>query len=720
MRFPIGGAVLLALLLGACGGSGGGASSDVYGLESRVTPSGVQIPTEDGVDDNTDLKAVDAFPGLTFPEPTYLTHAGDGSGRLFVTQRIGKISVINDIGVGRPRVSTFLDISTRVDSRTPEVGLLGVTFDPAFEDNGYFYVYYLTVTTAGTRKSRVSRFRTSSSDSNVADPASERVMLEVDQPYEYHFGGWMDFGPDGMFYISTGDGGLGFESQDTASSRGKILRVQVNADGGYSIPPDNPFGNATWAYGFRNPWRCGFDRVTGLLWCGDVGQLAREEINVVKRGGNYGWNQYEGSKRNLDAARPFSEFQPPLHEYDRSTGLSVIGGYVYRGSALPNLVGRYLYTDLGSSSLWAIETRSDGGISSFSVVANGLDTVVSFGEDEAGEIYALSFSGVVSRFERASGATTTASMPATLSATGLFTDLVNLNAAPGVIDYEVNSPLWSDGADKRRWLLLPGNETIGFSAGDAWSFPVGTITVKHFQLPVAGGGATRVETRVMVHRPSGWSGYTYRWRPDQSDADLMVGSGRAFYDTVDSLTGRARRVAWSFPSRSQCMNCHTQAAGRVLGLNTLQFNRGHAYERSGRSDNQLRAFNHVGMFSQDIGDAGQYAAMPDPADATATLENRAKSYLAVNCSVCHRPGGPATVDIDFRYATPVAEMNLVREPARSPLTPGSLLVKPGSPAESDLWRRVSANDETRMPPLATTISDERAVKLLSDWITGLQ
>jgi uncharacterized repeat protein (TIGR03806 family) len=557
---------------------------------------------------------------------------------------------------------------------------------------------------------------------------SERVVFEYAHPEGYHFGGWIGFGPEGnnTLYMSSGDGGNQREVQDTNNFFGKILRIRINsAAATYSIPSDNPIsGNAIWARGFRNPWRCSFDRANGNLWCGDVGESDREEVNLIKKGENYGWPFFEGDRPYVDAGtKTYSDYEPPVRQYCHPSvtcpaalgdqaGAAVIGGYVYRGSAVPSLVGRYLYSDFATPNLWALQT--DG--SSNSVVSTALADTRSFGEDEAGEVYAAVGNGTIYRFQESGGGGGGATMPATLSGTGLFTDTAALTPATFLIDFTVNSPLWSDGASKRRWFVLPGSQTIAFSGGDAWTFPVGTITVKHFELPLAAGGTTRLETRVMVHRSDGWIGFTYRWRTDQRDADLLTGGASATYQTLNPATNAPTTLTWNFPSQAACMNCHTAATGRVLGLNTRQLNGSHSYAATSRSDNQLRTLNHIGVFSSDIGAASQYSAMPDPRGASAALEARAKAYLDSNCSNCHRPGGPTPVNMDLRYATSLTDMNIVGVAASQS---SGTRVAPGNHASSDVWQRLQSSGANRMPPLGVQMIDAQAVQLLADWIDGL-
>lgn len=709
--------LLASFAIASCGGGGGG---DAFGLDARVTASSVQVPT--GVGSSTQLRAVNAGLGNQFGTTT-LTHSGDSTNRLFLARKDGLISVIYNRN-STPQTTTFLDISDRVDDTTGEGGLLGLAFDPDYEINGYFYAYYVSCaancgTNSRVLRTRISRFRDSSRGANVASPASERVLREIDHPGGAHYGGWLGFGPGGMLYISRGDAEDQTFPQDSTKLFGKILRVRVNNSAGtLEIPADNPtFGsnprNEVWAMGFRNPFRCSFDRANGDLWCGDVGESRREEVNRVRKGGNYGWPVYEGELPLINPSnRPYSDFDAPMHMYDHSVGVAIIGGYVYRGPTLTSMTGRYLFGDYASANLWAVTTDGNGAFAGVSVAAampNALP-IQALGEDETGELFATPPSGPIVRFETDGTTSTVASMPATLSATGLFSDTAALTATPGLIDYDVNAPFWSDGASKRRWFVLPGAATIGFAADGAWTFPVGTITVKHFELPLAAGGTTRVETRVMVYRTDGWAGFTYRWRADQRDADLVPeGGASASYGSQ----------TWNFPSRAQCLQCHTSATGRALGLNTQQFNGSHTYAATGRSDNQLRTLNHIGIFSTDIGAASQYSAMPDPASTSGSLESRAKAYLDTNCSICHRPGGPTPVAMDLRYATALGDMQLVGVANQGSVS--GVRVVAGNHSGSLLWQRANSTvGNVRMPPLGVQVVDQAGLQLLANWIDALR
>ena len=348
-----------------------------------------------------------AFPGLEFDRMVLLTYPEDGSGRLFVVLQPGRIVVFeNDPGVESAR--TFLDIRERVNDAGNEEGLLGLAFDPAFAENGYFYVNY---TASGPRRTVVSRFSVDAGDPNRADPGSELVFLEVAQPYRNHNGGHVAFGPDGMLYVGLGDGGSSGDprgnGQDTSTLLGSILRIDVSAldeTGGYTVPPDNPFAGGEgaarpeiWAYGLRNPWRFSFDRETGDLWAADVGQNRYEEIDLVGPGRNYGWNVMEGSKCFRPTNCDTRGLEMPVAEYGREGGCSVTGGYVYRGRRLPTLHGAYLYADFCSGKIWAL--RHDGAaVTEQMLVADTGLSISSFGEDASGEVYVLTFEGAVYRF----------------------------------------------------------------------------------------------------------------------------------------------------------------------------------------------------------------------------------------------------------------------------------------------------------------------------------
>jgi glucose/arabinose dehydrogenase len=332
-------------------------------------------------------------------EPLYLVAAGDHTGRLFLVEQAGVIRIIRD---GRLLPTPFLDIRSRVVSGG-ELGLLSVAFHPAYASNGRFFVNYTS--SRGGLKSVIAEYRVSSGDPNVADP-TERVILEFAQPFRNHKGGLNLFGPDGMLYVGTGDGGSGGDpfnnGQHLDTLLGKLLRIDINGTP-YRVLPDNPFVSRPgarpeiWAYGLRNPWRYSFDRATGRLFVGDVGQDKWEEIDIVEKGQNYGWRIMEGTHcYNPLTGCPTAGLQLPIAEYGHDLGCSITGGYVYRGAGIRSLSGRYLFGDFCSGRLWALTETGAGRWTMTQLLSTGFQ-ISSFGEDGDGEIYVIDYRGGVYR-----------------------------------------------------------------------------------------------------------------------------------------------------------------------------------------------------------------------------------------------------------------------------------------------------------------------------------
>ena len=342
------------------------------------------------------------FPGLFLSGMVAMAYPDDDTNRLFVALQPGRIVVFAGERTA-PSTDLFLDITDKVSDQGREEGLLGLAFDPRYRDNAYFYVYY---SAAGPRRSVVSRFSADGNDPSVADPDSERIILEVEQPYANHNGGQLVFGPEGYLYVGLGDGGSRADphgnGQDPSTLLGSILRIDVSAidsEGAYSIPPDNPFVGLAhqgrgeiWAYGLRNPWRFTFDRLTGDLWAADVGQNLFEEVDIMEAGRNYGWSIMEGFScfQSSEEACDTSGLTMPIVDYGHEDGCSVTGGYVYRGSRLPSLYGAYVYGDFCSGKIWAL--RYDGSrVTEHMQIADSRLQIASFGEDQSGELYILAF-----------------------------------------------------------------------------------------------------------------------------------------------------------------------------------------------------------------------------------------------------------------------------------------------------------------------------------------
>ena len=383
-----------------------------------------------------DVKIEPAFPKITWPDeikgldegkprdprPLLFMGAGDGTNRIFVGTEYGTIHVWpNDPNASE--MKTFLDIRDRVqyDDKQNEEGLLGLAFHPKFKDNGEFFVYYTAKPTKeNPHLSVISRFRVSKDDPNVADPKSEEVIMTIKQPFWNHNGGTLVFGPDGYLYIGLGDGGMRDDPHDNAQNLkvllGKILRIDIDhKDQGinYAIPKDNPFAGRgdgsrgeIWASGIRNVWRIAFDRKTGDLWAGEVGQDLWEEIDLITRGGNYGWNLRESkhpatpkTKPNFKGSGPRSDLIEPIWEYHHDVGKSITGGSVYRGKQIPELDGAYIYADFVTGQIWALwyDAKKKEVTANRTLLEKGAP-IMSFGEDDNGEIYFLTQAGGIMKF----------------------------------------------------------------------------------------------------------------------------------------------------------------------------------------------------------------------------------------------------------------------------------------------------------------------------------
>lgn len=363
-----------------------------------------------------------AFPELSFDRPLIVTHAGDGTDRIFVAEQKGIIRVF-DNDQGAEETDVYLDIEDQVvyrDNKNEE-GLLGFAFHPEYQSNGHFFLYYTTADEDLT--SVVTRFTVSGTDPNKADPESEVELMRIKQPFWNHNGGTLAFGPDGMLYIGLGDGGKADDpfgnAQNLTTWLGSILRIDVDhQDDGknYAIPEDNPFVDTTikgagnrekaaapeiYAYGFRNIWRLAFDRTTGDLWVADVGQNLWEEINIVDKGGNYGWNLREAKHWFFPKGDDnVGNLVDPVWEYHHNIGKSITGGTVYRGTRVPELVGKYVYADYVTGLLWALECdAASGTVKENYPIAGKKQPVMSFGEDEAGDVYFTTPFGQLFRFK---------------------------------------------------------------------------------------------------------------------------------------------------------------------------------------------------------------------------------------------------------------------------------------------------------------------------------
>lgn len=377
-------------------------------LNSAVLAQDTPVTQRDAAPDPTAVQLVEVATG--FNRPLFATHAGDASGRLFIVEQGGLIHILQD---GAVLETPFLDVAGLLSSDVfgggySERGLLGLAFHPDYETNGQFYIYY----TDRDGNSVLAAYSVSS-DPNVADPNSARIVLTQDQPYPNHNGGHLSFGPDGYLYVAFGDGGAAGDpenrAQDPSTWLGKLVRIDVNTEP-YAVPEDNPFVGSSdtlpeiWALGLRNPWRFSFDAATGDLYVADVGQNAYEEVNFEPAGSgggmNYGWKLFEATHLYSGQPDP-ANFLMPFYEYSHRFGISVSGGYVYRGETLPDLQGVYFFGDFGSGNIWASYRDSSDTWQTIEFLTNTGLSVSSFGQDEANELYVVDYSGRVLQFAAA-------------------------------------------------------------------------------------------------------------------------------------------------------------------------------------------------------------------------------------------------------------------------------------------------------------------------------
>ncbi len=695
---------------------------------------------------NSGIQIVRAFPNVTFANPTAMAQGTGDPSRIFILEKAGVVRAFpNQANVMSNQITTVLNVSTRVDNTQNEGGALGLALHPQWATRKELFLSY---TRAGRGAgvalvSVISRFR--SNDNGVTfDPNSEERLLQLDQPFTNHNGGNIAFGPDGFLYIGFGDGGSGDDpinaGQRLNTILGKMLRIDVNvsfdAGVGYAIPSTNPYAsngqacNLTsqnqrvdggsvircseiWAYGLRNPWRWSFDQSTGTLWAGDVGQNNWEEIDIITAGGNYGWNVCEGmGNRGVggtlpDAGSPLCNLVgrvEPVAVYGRGLGYSVTGGYVYRGATVPALVGRYVFGDYGSGRVWYIDENVSTGARTMVQIADTNLSIGSFGQTLDGEVFIIDLpNGTLSRFTPMGPTDAGTTFPATLSATGCFN--ASMQPVAALVPYDLNSPLWSDGALKERFFAIPDGTTIGLLPDGDFDFPNGTVTVKTFSL-----AGQKIETRLLVRHSDGqWAGYSYEWRTDQTDADLLA-AGKS--KVVGSQT-------WQYPSRGECMTCHTATANRTLGPELAQLNRTLAYPR-GVTANQVETLAALGYFSTPLPNIASNLPRLEPPQGAGPLDARARAYLHSNCSNCHRNGavqGPH----DLRYSLTFRNTNTCNvSPTNGTLgVPGAMILAPANPSLSIISLRMHALNSFRMPPLGTSIVDPQGTALIDSWITSV-
>ena len=670
------------------------------------------------------------FENLKLDQPVHLIRGPRGK-RLFLTERTGRIVTFPD----DPAVSkTDLFIDLGLECHT-------IVFHPRFEETPYVYVYVnggRGKAQGMTPRDQFFRYAVTRDDPPRAIPESKYLILEHQS--DGHNGGAMAFGPDGMLYITIGDGTSdsdGWESgQDLGNLNATLVRIDVDyPDPGkpYSVPIDNPFRSLIgarpeiWAYGFRNPWRMFIDQQTGDIYVGDVGQDLWGMIWRIDKAGNYGWSVSEGGHDFYPLRRRGpTPILPPLAVHHHTESRSITGGVVYRGDELPELAGAYIYGDYDTGKIWGL--RNDGNRLTWQQeLADTMLRPAAFEEGLSGKLYILEH--VASEiYELVPNPPRTQQhvFPQRLSETGLFTSVPDLEPDPGLIPYSVNAPQWRDHALQERYIALPGESRITFVAKTPWTLPDESVLVKTLSLPMTFGdpaSARRIETQIMTRQEGQWYGYTYVWNDEQADAVLAPAEGmdRTFTVVDPAAPGGRREQPWRIASRTECMVCHSRAAMWALGMRTEQMNRDHDYD--GVVANQITALSQMDVLTNSVTTApAEFDRLADPYDESADLELRARSYFHANCAICHigAGGGNAMFDMDFRKKLEDAKLIGVRPLHADFGIAGAMLIAPGQPERSVLFQRISRRGNGQMPPLGTTLVDDRAVTLLRDWITHVE
>jgi glucose/arabinose dehydrogenase len=665
-------------------------------------------------------------------------------------------------------------------------------FHPDFPRQPYLFLG-LNESVDGVKNSRVVRLElklpTALEIDSLVEVISEKVILQW--PSDGHNGAAMTFGLDGMLYITSGDGttdsDTNLRGQDLTELTAKVLRIDVDhsIDGKpYSIPKDNPFIDRkearpeTWAYGLRNPWRIATDSHSGRIWIGQNGQDLWEQVYLLKRGANYGWSVMEGASvfyANRKAGP--DPFELPVMDHHHSQARSLTGGIVYRGEHLDFVafVGDYFYGDYSTGKIWAI--KHDGqNASKAREVADTPHAITAFEQVPTGEIWIADHLGKsIVRLVPNPTTDTSSLFPKLLSETGLFEDVGKHEFASGVIPYSVNSPLWSDGAAKVRAFAIPSDaedrdlhrsdRRIEFQNQFGWTFPNDTVLIKSFSLDIPEervSGVTSknrwIETRLMVRQQNEWVGYSYRWNEEGTDAVLVSSEGEDARYMVrdDSVSAGIREQVWHYPSRAECMVCHSRAANFTLGLQTAQLNRDHDY--GGEKINQLVAYERLGLLkvnpqqfvSQQSSDApvdspvvqqslrqpqrfvpsdspllpwgpDRLPRLENPHNVSASLTARVQAYLHSNCASCHAPAGGGNSAMDLQFPNSVEKMGILDVLAKHQDfgIDGAKLVASGDPERSILLERIARRGNGQMPPIASNVVDRDAVNLLKEWIGSL-
>lgn len=752
---------LFALIAAVVVAAACGDDDDAGGTKPGTTPGGpvVKKPFPLTTPSVGGYALEDAFPNVLFDIPSAIVWPKQAGAMPIVLERTGQLRTIEN---GERRDLLDFGDKVHVDG---EGGAVGFALHPAFgsgTDNQYVYVWYNVCDVPGCDKPFAQRLERYTWDpsSRTFDPGSAFALVEQTEYENVHNAGKVLFGPnDGFLYFGNGDDATKANHQTITNGLfAGIFRIDVDKDpakshappdhtpdqpdpdkpltlfkrDGYWVPNDNPFVGKVpngleefWALGFRNPFSFSFDRKTGDLWMGDVGDTFREEVNLVAKGANYEWPIKEGE---LDwpgtTLKTFTvgTRTPPVYAYPHAEMgdlTAIFGGYVYRGAAIPELAGKYIYSDWLSNRVWSLDVGASPPVRQTLVDNQFKAQPMGLGEDRDGEVYVLQYTpgvgGQVKKLVKAPPNAGADAFPTRLLETDLFTDLAKLTPAPDLVPYEVSSPLWSDGAEKKRWIRVPAGQKVTAKDDGSLTFPPGTVFVKQFDV-----FGKHVETRIMVVGTETTYGYTFRWNDEQNDATIVTeGADKTL---TDAKTGQTQ--SWHYPSFGQCWECH-----RSGFEDTANEKRNDRYRILGFTAPQVGPRDAL-MSRVFDANVKLPETLPAPKDTSKSLEERAHAYLAANCSPCHHEngtyeGGDETWLANYG-AGDLAARHLDREAANVPMTlklglPNGHLIEPGQPDKSVLLQRIKTNDpDLRMPPLARNVVDTEGAALIEQWIAGMK
>ena len=698
-------------------------------------------------------QVVPAFPKLRFSFPTSVEEV-PATDRLLVTERDGKVfSFPRNKEVAAADVALDLTDLLPKDVKPRKVSLWDAEFDPRFADNRALYLCYVHPGEGG--HTRVSRFTVEKQEKVDApvriDPASELVLITW--PSGGHNGGCLEFGKEGMLFISTGDGsgpnppdGLTV-GQTVDDLLGAILRIDVRAatkEKPYLVPSDNPFvaepvgaRPEIWAYGLRNPWKFGVDPKSGDIFAADNGWESWEIVHEIVRGGNCGWPIMEGRAALRSEVKPGpTPIRPPVKDHPHTEANSVIGGPVYRGSQLADLAGSFVYGDYITGTIWSVRKEPDGTTAHRTLVDTDL-RIVAFTAATNGDLYVLDYdlTGQIYKLEPSGLPDTSATFPRKLSETGLFTSLDPLKPAPGVASYEVVAPRWLDGAYARRFVAVPGDGKIRLaeSLEDTAEYPEGTVLVKHIHLG-ADEYPQPLETQLLHYERGRWNPYSYLWDAAGKEATLVdsIGASRTIRvrdplhpaghpETKEEYNSKLVDRTWYVNAVNECKLCHNAGPKFVLGFvrNQLDFLPLEFTASSRWSPLTNLAISRV-ITATDSLENGDPWRLVNPHDESQPLNARARSYLHANCAHCHHPGGNAIASFHLRRELTFDQLNTNKGSGIGTFgLDDPKIITPGEPYRSLLLYRMSKLGYARMPYIGSRVVDSRGVALVADWIASL-